>query len=135
MAANQSVVFKHWAHIIKQWPLDRVRPAHVHFQKVMQSRLQKLQSPAPAAASSKSNDALVTPVEPFNEQKEMRQVNALYSLLEDRYAKEYPLPQSVRQPKSNVSHYDDLIRELDEAPGRSWVTSFWNRLKGSVRLR
>ncbi|KIY02605.1 uncharacterized protein Z520_01070 [Fonsecaea multimorphosa CBS 102226] len=134
MAANQSVVFKHWARIIKQWPLDRVRPAHVHFQKVMQSRLQKLQSPAPAV-SPKSNDALVTPVEPFNEQKEMRQVNALYSLLEDRYAKEYPIPQSVRQPKSNVSHYDDLVKELDEAPGRSWFTSFWNRLKGSVRLR
>ncbi|KIW74751.1 hypothetical protein Z517_11521 [Fonsecaea pedrosoi CBS 271.37] len=135
MAANQSVALKHWARIIKQWPLDRVRPSHVHFQRVMQSRLQKLQSGAPAAVSSKSNDALVTPVEPFNEQKELRQVNALYSLLENRYANEYPIPQAVRHPKTNASHYDDLVRELDEAPGRSWFTSFWNRLKGSVRLR
>ncbi|KIW69724.1 hypothetical protein PV04_05584 [Phialophora macrospora] len=135
MAANNSVIFKHWARIIKQWPVDRVRPAHVHFQKVMQSRLQKLQNPAAAATNVKSNDAQAIPVEPFNEETELRQVNALYALLENRFEKEYPIPQRVRHPRSSVSHFDDLIKELDEAPGRSWFTNVWNRLKGSVRLR
>ena len=100
----------------------------------MQARLQKLQSPNAAASHVKSNDAQAIPVEPFNEQKEMRQVNALHALLENRFEKEYPIPQQVRRPRSNVSHYDDLIKELDEAPGRSWFTNVWNRLKGSVRL-
>ncbi|KAJ9604116.1 hypothetical protein H2200_011639 [Cladophialophora chaetospira] len=134
MAASNSVVLKHWARIMKQWPVDRVRPAHVHFQKVMQSRLQKLQSPSTAANNVKSNDAQAIPVQPFNEQKEMRQVNALYALLENRFENEYPIPQQVRRPRSNVSHFDDMIKELDEAPGRSWFTNVWNRLKGSVRL-
>ncbi|EXJ67030.1 uncharacterized protein A1O5_09676 [Cladophialophora psammophila CBS 110553] len=135
MTAHQSVIFKHWVRIINQWPLDRVRPAHVHFQKVMQSRLQKPRSPTSAAAAVKSNNAVATPVEPFNEQREMRQVNALYALLENRFSNEYPTPQLVRHPKSNTSHYDDLVRELDDAPGRSWFISVWNRLKGSIRLR
>ncbi|EXJ59607.1 hypothetical protein A1O7_03753 [Cladophialophora yegresii CBS 114405] len=135
MAANNSVILKHWARIIKQWPVDRVRPAHVHFQKVMQSRLLKLQNPAAATANVKSNDAHAIPVEPFNEQTELRQVNALYALLENRFEKEYPIPQRVRHPRSSASHYDDLVKELDEAPNRSWITNLWNRLKGSVRLR
>ena len=129
------VALKHWARIIKQWPIDRVRPEHVHFQKIMQLRLQKLQSPSATAGNIKSNEAQAQPAEPFNEQNELQQTNALYSFLENRFEREYPIPQKVRHPKSNAAHYDDLVRELDEAPGRSWFTNLWNRLKGSVRMR
>ena len=101
----------------------------------MQARLQRIQSPATLANNIKSNEAQVTPAEPFNEQKELHQVNALYALLENRFEKEHPMPQQVRHPKSNPTHYDDLVTELAEAPGRSWFTSVWNRLKGSVRLK
>lgn len=101
----------------------------------MQSRVQKLQSPSAPASNVKSNDALVTPAEPFNEQKELRQLNALYALLENRFEKEFATPLQVRHPKTKVSHYDDLVKELDEAPNRSWFTNVWNRIKGSVRMQ
>lgn len=153
MAANQSVsssasgpiapltscgqiVLKHWSRIIKQWPVDKVRPEHVHFQKIMQSRLNKLTSPtAAAAADAKSNDASVKAPQPWDNQNELRQINALYALLENRFEKEDPIPARVRHPQSNPAHYDDLVRELDEAPNRSWVTSLWNRIRGSVRIK
>jgi hypothetical protein len=109
---------KHWARIIQAWPVDRVRPEHVSFQKLMQSRLQK------------ANEALGTPAE----QKEMRQINALYALLDDRFLKEYPLPAKVRHPQSSPTHYDDVVKEMDEAPTRTWVTSLVNRIKGSLRF-
>jgi len=99
----------------------------------MQARLEKLQSPN-ATPQIKSNDALAIPAEPFNEQKEMKQVNALYALLENRFEKEFPTPRQVRHPRSNATHYDDLVREMDAAPQRSWFTNTWNRIKGSVRM-
>lgn len=119
---------KHWARIIKQWPIDRVRPEHVHFQKIMQTRAQKLSSPVTAAVDVNSKDGSVS------ELNETRQFNSLYALLENRFDKAYPLPEQVRHPKSNPTHYDDLLKELDEAPTRSWVTSLMNRIKGSIRL-
>ncbi|KAJ9638078.1 hypothetical protein H2204_004389 [Knufia peltigerae] len=136
MAANQSVVLKHWARIIKLWPVDKVRPEHVAFQKVMQNRVNKIASPNAAAENVKADGALVTPVDPprSNAQNEMRQVNALYSLLEDRYAKEFPTPNKVRHPASQPTYYEDLIKEMGEAPTRTWLASTWNRLRGMLRV-
>ena len=130
------VALKHWARIIKQWPVDRVRPEHVSFQKIMQTRIQNGSSPRAAAANVKSNEALVSPVEPpqVNNEKEMKQVNALYALLEDRFAKAYPIPASLRNPASNPTHYDDVVREMEEAPTRSWVGSLLNNLRGKLRF-
>src|SRR4051812_26546362 len=87
-------------------------------------------SPSAAVSSNKSKDAMVSADEPqkWNEQKELEQVNALYALLEDRYAKEFPLPQILRTPASNPTYYDDLITEMQEAPTRSWLGSLMKRL-------
>lgn len=128
---------RHWARIIKQWPIDRVRPAHVSFQTIMQTRLQKASSPSAAAEQVKANDALVTPAKApqVQEQDETRQLNALYSLLDDRFMRQYPLPANLRHPQSNPEHYDRIMQELDEAPNRSWLSNLMLRLKGSVRMR
>ncbi len=79
---------------------------------------------------------MVSAVNPqvWKEQGEMEQANVLYTLLEDRYAKEFPLPESLRHPASNPTHYDDLINEMQEAPTRSWLGGFIKRIKGSFRL-
>lgn len=104
----------------------------------MQRRIDRLTNPSlsAAATSVKANDALVSAVPPaeLDEQKEMKQANALYSLLEDRYSTTFPMPQHFRHPASRPTHYDELLQELEEAPTRGKFTSFVQRLKGRFRL-
>lgn len=59
----------------------------------MRRRIEKQLGPASAKDASydpskESKDTLVTPLKPYDEKAEMEQVNALYSLLENRYAKQ-----------------------------------------------
>lgn len=155
------LAYKHWLRIIRLWPADPVRPQTVSFQHIMRQHLTKIHpspSPSPitsassAADSVKANDVLVTAVPPpppppsssnppppssnpsWDETQQLRQVNALYSLLENRYATENPFPQTLRRPVSDPEHYDVLIRELDEAPKRSWLAGLLKRIKGSLRF-
>lgn len=68
-------------------------------------------------------------------QDEMEQVNALYSLLENRYSKTYPCSDRLLRPTSNEDYYHSLMAEMEEAPKRDWWTWKWLRLKGLVRMR
>lgn len=131
-------VMKHWARIIKRWPIDKIRPESVSFQTMMQRRLERINNPSlnAAATSTKGNEAMISAAPPaqFNEQQEMKQVNALYSLLENRYASTYPMPDQLRYPASRKTHYDDLLKEMEEAPSRSKFDSFIQRMKGRFRI-
>ena len=93
-------------------------------------------SPSATASTMKSNEAMVPAGAPrkWDEHAELEQANALYTLLEDRYAKEFPLPATLRQPASSPTHYDDLITEMQEAPTRSWLGGVMKRIKGSLRF-
>jgi cytochrome b pre-mRNA-processing protein 6 len=104
----------------------------------MRRRVERLTNPVLATEAGKttSSDAPVETRTPpaLNEQKEMSQVNALYSLLENRYATAYPTPEKMRYPESRKTHYDDLLQELEAAPTRGRWESFVQRLKGRFRL-
>lgn len=59
----------------------------------MRRRIDKQLGPASAGNTSydpskESKDTLVTPLKPYDENAEMEQINALYSLLENRYVKQ-----------------------------------------------
>jgi len=69
-----------------------------------------------------------------DEKAEMEQVNALYSLLGNRYTQKYPISGSLMKPARNPTHYTDLIKELEEAPDRSWWGRMTNRWKGFLRF-
>jgi cytochrome b pre-mRNA-processing protein 6 len=133
------LAYKHWQQIIRLWPADPVRPATVSFPHIMRQRLSKLH-PSPSSSSStitttsSSTSPSSPPTPAWDEAQELRQVNALYSLLENRYASANPLPPSLRHPASNPEHYDALLRELEEAPTRSWFGGVWKRIKGSLRF-
>ena len=104
----------------------------------MQRRVDRITNPSlnAAATSVKGNEALVTadPPAEFDEAKEVKQVNALYSLLENRYSDAHPMPAHFRHPASRETHYDDLLRELEEAPDRSKFSSWIQTMKGRFRL-
>ena len=118
--------------------MDKLRPKDVSFQTIMQKRIDYIQNPAlrPKEKNVKGNEALVTADPPvFNEQRELKQVGALDTLLEDKYANRFPMPQVLRNPQTNPSHYDDLVKELHEAPNRGWVSNFIKRIKGGLRFK
>lgn len=62
-------------------------------------------------------------------------VNALYSLLNNRYSKRYPLPMKLRYPASDPEHYDAVAREFEEAPTRTWWERVQKRLSGMIRFQ
>jgi cytochrome b pre-mRNA-processing protein 6 len=88
------------------------------FEKVLSFRAQRAESLSPADA-----------------QAELRNVNALYSLLDDRYKKKYQVSKDLLRPSTNPSYYDDLIREMEEQPNRNWWQRTTNRWKGFIRFR
>ncbi|KAL7620071.1 hypothetical protein AAE478_010620 [Parahypoxylon ruwenzoriense] len=99
---------------LSQWPKDTLRP-QIQFQDVLRKRFEQ-----------SSN---------LSEQEQLKQANALYSLLDNRYKRKYPITGSLLRPKSQPSYFDDLIKELEEAPSRSALERLWLRLKGIVRLQ
>ena len=48
--------------------------------------------------------------------------------------KQYPLSDKMMKPASNPRYYDELLKEMDEAPKRSWLQSVLNRWKGFLRF-
>lgn len=117
MAAKQAVNAQlHILRALNRWPKDALRP-DVQFQEVMKKRFE-----TPGSGS---------------EEERLRQANALYSLLDNRYRKRYPIngESSLLKPKSNPAHYTELVKELDEAPSRTFLQKLLLRAKGVVRLQ
>jgi len=69
-ATTPANLSRHYARILKQWPKDLLRPTSA-FQAVIEQRAEAIK---PNMGEAK-------------QQAEMRKVNALYSLLDGRYAK------------------------------------------------
>ncbi|KAJ5224439.1 uncharacterized protein N7469_007942 [Penicillium citrinum] len=115
------------SHLLKHWPSDAVRPASVSVQTYLQSHLGQKQT----NGSPQEKDTRVP--KPHGELSESS-VNAMTSLLNDRFARRYPLSQKVRYPASDPDHYDNLIREFEEAPNRDWLGRLKKRLGGILRL-
>ncbi|KAL3461410.1 hypothetical protein BJX64DRAFT_261033 [Aspergillus heterothallicus] len=112
------------AQLLKHWPADPIRPASVSVPTYLQSHL------APSAQSSKDSTTPATTGK-ISESS----FNALSSLLEDRYARRYPLSPKIRRPASDPDHYDNLIREFEEAPSRDWLGRIWKSLSGKFRIQ
>lgn len=102
------------------WPKDPLRPT-AQLGEVLSARLS--QEPPKFAATS-------TPPQ---------QVNAILSLLSNRYAKRYALtPEQsasggMMRPRSNPGYYDALIKDLEEIPGRTWWGKMGIKVKGMFR--
>ncbi|KAI0402271.1 hypothetical protein F4802DRAFT_576529 [Xylaria palmicola] len=106
---------RHILRALGQWPRDTIRP-EVQFQAVLQKRFEQ--------------PGLAMP-----EEERLRQANALYSLLENRYKRTYPITGSLLRPRSNPTYFADLLKELEEAPSRSFLDRLLLRIKGVVRLQ
>ncbi|KAI0016342.1 hypothetical protein F4780DRAFT_693796 [Xylariomycetidae sp. FL0641] len=105
---------RHIMRALANWPRDTIRP-EVQFQEALRQRYE--------------GDVGLSGSE------QLKQANALYALLDNRARKKYPITGSLLKPQSNPTYFDDLLRELEEAPSRSLLQRYWLRLKGSIRLQ
>jgi cytochrome b pre-mRNA-processing protein 6 len=48
--------------------------------------------------------------------------------------RQYPLKGTLMNPPSNPTHFADLIKEMEEAPQRSWWEHMTKKWKGMIRL-
>ncbi|KAI0098460.1 hypothetical protein F4814DRAFT_453541 [Daldinia grandis] len=105
---------RHVVRALSQWPKDTLRP-QIQIQEVLRKRFEESSG--------------------LSEQDQLKQANALYSLLDNRYKKMYPITGSLLRPRSKPTYFTDLVKELDEAPSRSHLDRLWLRMKGLVRLQ
>ncbi|TID14426.1 hypothetical protein E2P81_ATG09299 [Venturia nashicola] len=83
---SRANIAKHYSRILSQWPKDLIRP-EVQFQRVIQAR----------AANAAS-------IHEGQETAELKNVNALYSLLDNRYTKKV-LSRSKTVAKTDLEPY------------------------------
>ncbi|KAL1852684.1 hypothetical protein Plec18167_009610 [Paecilomyces lecythidis] len=106
-------------HILNHWPSDPVRPASVSVQNYLQSKLSQAPSDKGSQTAPISQSSL----------------DALSSLLEDRYARRYPLPAKLRRPASDPDHYDKVVQEFELAPSRDWWGRVTTKMRGLFRFK
>ncbi|PYH84148.1 hypothetical protein BO82DRAFT_390260 [Aspergillus uvarum CBS 121591] len=110
-------------HLLTHWPKDKVRPASVSIHNYLQSRL-----PQPQPSSTQTQTPPKTGLSEAN-------LDALTALLNDKFARRYPLPPRLRHPASNPQHYENVVREFDEAPDRDWLGRLRKKVAGMLRLK
>jgi len=129
---SKSIAYKHYLRALSRWPKDSLRP-ECQFQDAMRRRIDRRF--LPASSPDTPNGAQAVANSPIDERLELEQVNAIYSLLENRYSRNYPITGSLMKPTSNPNHYTDLIKELEQAPERSLFGRMINRWKGFLRFQ
>ncbi|KAJ5898883.1 hypothetical protein N7495_003627 [Penicillium taxi] len=113
-------------YLLKHWPADAVRPPSVSVQSYLQAALGQKPETDP---KKKSETPTHTP------RISESSANSLQYLLEDRFARRYPLTSKIRHPASDPDHYDNVVREFAEAPNRDWMGRIWKRIGGILRLQ
>ncbi|EJT75382.1 hypothetical protein GGTG_05319 [Gaeumannomyces tritici R3-111a-1] len=131
MSRNAAVT--HLRAALSRWPQDVLRP-ETQLPRALAPRLERLerleqQQQGTSHAASASGTAI-----PTGEVQQLREANALLALLDNRFKNRYRVREQTFRPRSAPDYYDNLIRELDEAPTRSAWSRWMTRIKGMVRL-
>lgn len=50
------------------------------------------------------------------------------------YVRQYPITEKLLRPKGNPKYYENLLKELEKAPERSWLQAKLNSWKGYIRM-
>lgn len=136
-------IAKQYTRLLTLWPKDALRP-NLPFTRAIEHHGQPFgvqhitppsdDAPKPQSrAASASATAPATPPPPPNPKLEQAQVNALYSLLENRYTTKYALSPAMFKPTSAPDHYTKLMEEIDRAPNKTWWQSKVDQWKNKIR--
>ncbi|KJZ74715.1 hypothetical protein HIM_05832 [Hirsutella minnesotensis 3608] len=119
---SQSLARRVYADALAQWPKQALRPDY-QFQDVLRKAVAER-----FAASSSSNG-------PALEADELLKARALQFLVQNKFRDRYKLRGPMLEPKSQPTYFEDLVREIEEAPSRSWFERLSKRLSGMIRLQ
>ncbi|KAF2470345.1 uncharacterized protein BDR25DRAFT_303872 [Lindgomyces ingoldianus] len=129
-------ISKHYHRLLTLWPKDPLRP-NLPFTKTLEHRVARfapVSSPSPSSLpphprASESR----TPAPSASAKSELVDINAVYSLLENRYKNRYPVSPGLLKPVSNPEYYDRLMAEIEKAPTKSWLRAKLDEWKMKVR--
>ncbi|OAA59782.1 hypothetical protein SPI_05980 [Niveomyces insectorum RCEF 264] len=137
----KNVLQKQYKAAFARWPKDRLRP-DLQLQEVLNQNLadrlagRRMGVAATVAGGQTTGrpNTAAAPTASTSDLSQLRQVNALFSLLDDRYKKLYHTTGSLMTPRSNPTYYDDLMTELREVPTRSFFGRLRRRIGGMFRI-
>ncbi|CAJ0547224.1 Ff.00g018510.m01.CDS01 [Fusarium sp. VM40] len=109
---------KIYSDVFKRWPKQALRPDH-QLQDVL----------------SKTVTERFQNYKPSMEREEIQKARALQFLLRDRFNDRFKLKGLLLEPKSQPTYFTDLVKEIDEAPNRSWFERLGKRLSGMIRFQ
>ncbi|KAH9879807.1 hypothetical protein J1614_001831 [Plenodomus biglobosus] len=142
-----NTIAKQYTRLLTLWPKDALRP-NLPFTRAIEHHGSPFGvKPLPSSTSTSNSNSTstskstsnpptpatpttTTPPAPSHEQP---QINALFSLLENRYSKKYPISQRVLKPASAPLHYTRLMEEIERAPRKSWWQAKVDEWKMKIR--
>ncbi|KAJ4365735.1 hypothetical protein N0V83_008355 [Neocucurbitaria cava] len=134
-----TTIAKQYTRLLALWPKDALRPT-LPFTRAIEHRAAPfgVQPITPIPQDSKTKPSAPAPSNPPpstppNPQLEQSQVNALFSLLDDRYSKKYALSPGVLKPTSAPEHYTNLMEEIERAPQKTWWQAKLDEWKMKIR--
>ncbi|KAK8254477.1 hypothetical protein HDK77DRAFT_423285 [Phyllosticta capitalensis] len=125
-----STIARHYARIASLWPVDTLRPA-LSFQTALNKRQKAVTS---STTSSTTTTTTTTTTSATSSPQASRDLNALYSLLDNRYKRAYPLSPRFLRPNSKATYYEDLMQELERSTQRNWWQGFVTKMKARLRF-
>ncbi|PHH79954.1 hypothetical protein CDD82_2057 [Ophiocordyceps australis] len=114
---SRSLAQRIYTDALTKWPKQNLRP-DLQFQDIMRDAVQDR----------------FREYHPSMEADELLKARALQFLLQDKFKNEYSLKGPMLEPRSQPTYFDDLMREIEEAPKRTWLGRLGKKLTGMIRL-
>ncbi|KAG6011416.1 hypothetical protein E4U43_008324 [Claviceps pusilla] len=113
---SRSIARRIYADAFAKWPKQDLRPDY------------QLQDILSAAVDERYKNW-----KPAMEAEETLKARALQFLVQDKYKDRFKLQGPMLQPKSQPTYFTDLMREIEDAPRRTWLERLGKRLSGMIR--
>ncbi|KAG6046045.1 hypothetical protein E4U17_008029 [Claviceps sp. LM77 group G4] len=72
---------------------------------------------------------------PELETEELMKARALQFIVQNKYNDRFKLRGPMLKPTSQPTYFSDLVKEIEEAPQRTWLERLGKRLSGMIRLQ
>ncbi|EHK21074.1 hypothetical protein TsFJ059_004884 [Trichoderma semiorbis] len=115
---SRSLARRIYSDVFAKWPKQDLRPDY-QFQDVL----------------AKVVDERFKNYKPSIEPEELLKARALQFLVQNKFRDRYKLKGPMLEPKSQPTYFEDLVREIEEAPKRTWLERLGKRLSGMIRLQ
>ncbi|KAG6038689.1 hypothetical protein E4U41_003856 [Claviceps citrina] len=115
---SRSTARRIYADAFAKWPKQDLRPDY------------QLQDVLRAAVDERYRN-----FKPSMEAEETLKARALQFLVQNKYNDRFKLRGPMLEPKSQPTYFSDLVREIEEAPRRTWLERLGKRLSGMIRLQ